>query len=64
MALMLSGPNNEVLSVRIWHEWERGNLSEASALGVVMVLSMGTLICLIQRMWRMPAEGGVRQPVS
>ena len=64
MALMLSGPNNEVLSVRIWHEWERGNLSEASALGVVMVLFMGTLICLIQRMWRMPAEGGVRQPVG
>jgi hypothetical protein len=23
MALMLAGPSNEVLSVRIWHEWGR-----------------------------------------
>lgn len=60
MALMLSGPNNEVLSVRIWHEWERGNLSEASALGVVMVLVMGTIICLAQRVWRLPVESSVR----
>ncbi len=64
MALMLSGPNNEVLSVRIWHEWERGNLSEASALGVVMVLFMGTVICLIQRIWRMPIETSVRPAVN
>ena len=56
MALMLSGPNNEVLSVRIWHEWERGNLSEASALGVVMVTVMAALICLAQRVWRLPVH--------
>jgi iron(III) transport system permease protein len=60
MALMLAGPKNEVLSVRIWHEWERGNLSEASALGVVMVLVMGVVICLGQRIWRLPVDSSVR----
>jgi len=48
MALMLSGPGSRVLSVRIWMEWEAGYLSEASAMGVVMVLAMGILIFAIQ----------------
>ena len=54
MALMLSGPNNQVLAVRIWLQWEHGKLSEASALGVVMVLAMGILIFGVQRL------GGLR----
>ena len=49
MALMLTGPNNIVLSVRIWEEWQRGGHNEASAIGVVMVLVMGVLIFAIQR---------------
>ena len=49
MALMLSGPNNIVLSVRIWEEWQRGGINKASALGVVMVVVMGLLVFLIQR---------------
>jgi iron(III) transport system permease protein len=49
MALMLSGPKNQVLSIRIWHHWEHGRLSEASALGVLMVLAMGALIFIAQR---------------
>jgi len=49
MALMLTGPNNIVLSVRIWEEWQRGGHAEASAIGVVMVLVMGVLIFAIQR---------------
>jgi iron(III) transport system permease protein len=53
MALMLSGPNNQVLSVRVWHEWERGHLSEASALGIVMVLVMATLMLVGQRVWKL-----------
>lgn len=48
MALMLSGPKNQVLSVRIWEAWSQGQFSEASALGVVMVAVMGTLIFAIQ----------------
>ncbi len=58
MALMLAGPDNTVLAVRIWQEWEAGGLSEASALGVVMVLIMGVLIFIIQRVW------GLRPAVS
>jgi len=54
MPLMLSGPNNQVLAVRIWLQWEHGKLSEASALGVVMVLAMGILIFGVQRL------GGLR----
>ena len=49
MPLMLSGPNNQVLAVRIWTQWETGNLSEASALGVVMVLVMGFIILIAQK---------------
>jgi iron(III) transport system permease protein len=50
MALMLSGPNNQVLSVRIWTQWESGNLSAAAALGVVMVLVMGFIIFASQKL--------------
>jgi len=48
MALMLVGPKSQVLSVRIWQAWERGDFGQASALGVIMVLVMGTLILAIQ----------------
>ncbi len=49
MALMLAGPKSQVLSIRIWTEWEQGDLNEASALGVVMVLVMGAVIYIVQR---------------
>ena len=61
MALMLSGPNNQVLSVRIWAKWESGALSEASALGVVMVLVMGILIFVLQRGERLQLVEGQQQ---
>ena len=49
MALMLYGPDSLVLSVRIWTEWEQGDLNEASALGIVMVMALGLLIFIAQR---------------
>jgi iron(III) transport system permease protein len=49
MPLMLAGPNNQVLSVRVWAKWESGALNEASALGVFMVLVMSVLIFAAQR---------------
>ena len=49
MPLLLSGPDNHVLSVRIWSSWESGKLNQASALGVVMVLVMGLVIIIAQR---------------
>ena len=50
MPLMLAGPENQVLSVRIWAKWESGGLNEASALGVVMVLVMSAIILLTQHL--------------
>jgi iron(III) transport system permease protein len=49
MPLMLSGPDNQVLAVRIWAKWESGALNEAAALGVVMVLVMSVIILVAQR---------------
>jgi iron(III) transport system permease protein len=50
MPLMLAGPENQVLSVRIWAKWESGGLNEAAALGVVMVLVMSVIILLAQHL--------------
>jgi iron(III) transport system permease protein len=49
MPLMLAGPENQVLSVRIWAKWESGDLNQASALGVVMVFVMSAVILVAQR---------------
>ena len=49
MPLMLAGPENQVLSVRIWAKWESGDLNQASALGVVMVFVMSVVIFVAQR---------------
>jgi iron(III) transport system permease protein len=49
MPLMLAGPENQVLSVRIWAKWESGDLNQASALGVVMVFVMSLVIFVAQR---------------
>jgi iron(III) transport system permease protein len=49
MPLMLAGPENQVLSVRIWAKWESGDLNQASALGVVMVFVMSVVILVAQR---------------
>jgi iron(III) transport system permease protein len=44
MALFLSGPHNNVLSVSIWGLWEAGSLGTAAAGAVAMVFSMGVLM--------------------
>jgi iron(III) transport system permease protein len=44
MALFLSGPHNNVLSVSIWALWEGGSLGTAAAGAVAMVWSMGVLM--------------------
>jgi iron(III) transport system permease protein len=43
MALLLTSPNNIVLSVRIWQQWVAGRYSEASALGVVLILVLAVV---------------------
>ena len=51
MALMLAGPNNQVLAVRIWTKWQTGptGMSEASALGVSIVILMGLVVFVAQK---------------
>jgi iron(III) transport system permease protein len=50
IALLLGGPKNKVLATQLWILWRQGNLSEAAALSIVLILIMGALILLLQRM--------------
>lgn len=50
MALMLSGPDNQVLSTYIWKAWIRGDLNVAAALGVIMILVTGLLFLMMQKL--------------
>ncbi|WP_426243440.1 ABC transporter permease [Nocardioides sp. LHG3406-4] len=45
-SLLLYTPGNEVLSVVIWQQWENGQLTLLSALGVIMILILCTLVAL------------------
>lgn len=47
MALFLSGPHNQVLSVSIWELWEGGNIGRASAGAVAMIAVTGSLMLII-----------------
>ena len=59
MPLMLAGPKTQVLSVRVWQTWDQGHFSEASALGVLMVLVMGVIATLAQRQWGLEVRRGL-----
>jgi iron(III) transport system permease protein len=48
MALMLSGPDNQVIATFIWRAWLRGDLNVAAALGVIMVFVLGALFLIMQ----------------
>ncbi|MBI4526255.1 MAG: iron ABC transporter permease [Deltaproteobacteria bacterium] len=50
MALMLSGPDNQLLSNYVWTAWVRGDLNVASALGVIMVVVMGAMFLIVQKL--------------
>ncbi|MEX0804343.1 MAG: ABC transporter permease subunit [Candidatus Binatia bacterium] len=50
IALMLAGPDNQVLSTYVWTAWIRGDLNLAAALGVIMVVVMGVLFLAIQKL--------------
>ena len=47
--LLLAGPNNKVLAVVLWNEWQLGRLNGASALAVIMILFMSVIILIFQR---------------
>ena len=52
MALMVSSPGNTVLAVRVWTTWQGGRMSEASAMGVVMVATLAVIFLIAQKVLR------------
>ncbi len=48
-SILLSSPDNEVVSVLIWELWENGQYVELSALGVILILSLFVLVMLAQQ---------------
>lgn len=52
MALMLSKPGNTVLSVRVFLRWQSGQMSEAAAMGVIMVMVLAIIFLFAQRLFR------------
>lgn len=57
-SILLYSPGNEVLSILIFEQYENGQFTVLSALGVVMVL---TLVVLVTAAYRLGARVGLRQ---
>ncbi len=49
IAVLLYGPDSQVLSVYLWRVWDTGEPGEASALAVLMVIALGTLTLVARR---------------
>jgi iron(III) transport system permease protein len=58
MALFLSGPHNQVLSVAIWELWDGGAVGKASAAAVAMVGVMGGLMFVLLKTNIRPTRDG------
>jgi iron(III) transport system permease protein len=57
-SILLYSPGNEVLSILIFEQYENGQFTVLSALGVVMVL---TLVVLVTVAYKLGAKVGLRQ---
>lgn len=49
-SILLYSPGNEVLSIRIFEQWDNGQTTELAALGVVMVLSLVLLVAVARKL--------------
>ena len=49
IAVLLYGPDSQVLSVYLWRVWDTGEPGEASALSVLLVIALGTLTLVARR---------------
>jgi iron(III) transport system permease protein len=56
-SILLYSPGNEVLSILIWEQFQNGQFTELSALGVLMVL---TLVVLVTIAYKLGAKVGLR----
>jgi iron(III) transport system permease protein len=57
-SVLLYSPGREVLSIVIWEQWRNGQLTELSALGIMMV---GALVVLVTIAYKLGARIGVRE---
>jgi iron(III) transport system permease protein len=57
-SILLYSPGNEVLSIVIWEQYSNGDLTELSALGMLMV---GSLVLLVTVAYKLGARIGVRE---
>ena len=57
-SILLYSPGNEVLSVRIWEQYQNGQFTQLAALGVVMV---AVLMLLVAVAYKLGAKVGVKE---
>jgi iron(III) transport system permease protein len=57
-SVLLYSPGNEVLSIAIWEMYRNGQLTELSALGIMMI---GGLVALVAIAYKLGAQVGVRE---
>jgi iron(III) transport system permease protein len=57
-SILLYSPGNEVLSIRIWEQYQNGQFTELAALGVVMVT---VLVVIVAIGYKLGAKFGVRE---
>jgi iron(III) transport system permease protein len=57
-SILLYSPGNEVLSIRIWEQYQNGQFTELAALGVVMV---AVLMLLVAVAYKLGAKVGIRE---
>ncbi len=57
-SILLYSPGNEVLSIRIWEQYQSGQLPELAALGTLMIAALAALAVIA---YRLGARVGVRE---
>jgi iron(III) transport system permease protein len=57
-SILLYSPGNEVLSIRIWEQYQNGQFTELAALGVIMVV---ILMALVAVAYKLGAKIGVKE---
>ena len=65
VALLLQSEGNRMVSVWIWNLWEVGQVTNAAALSIVVVVAIGGLGWTLEKMSRRVgiSATGVRQPI-
>jgi iron(III) transport system permease protein len=57
-SILLYSPGNQVLSIRIWEQYQNGQYTELASLGIVMILGLVILIAIARKLG---ARFGVRE---